>query len=85
MRTLRLGASKEEKVAAVIGRALSDFTIDLEAVGFHLAHSQPHVIYSRAVEVLDSAQFNHEATEYNTKYQYYQMRLFEEPAVKLED
>ena len=37
MRGLKLGTSKEEKVAVTIGRLLSDFSLDLEAVGKYLA------------------------------------------------
>lgn len=81
MRTIRLSASKEEKVAAVIGKAISDFSLDLEAVGFHLAHSQPHVVYSRAIEVLESAEYNKDAVEYNTRLKYYPNK----PAVDLEN
>ena len=37
MRTIRLRISKEEKVADKITTLLSDFTLDLEAIGFYLA------------------------------------------------
>ena len=60
-RSIRLSASKEEKVAVTIGKLLADFTLDLEAVGKYLATSQPYVIYARALEVL-------EATEYICSY-----------------
>ena len=76
-RAIRLPASKEEKVAVRIGTLLSDFSLDLERVGKHLALSNPHVIYSRAVEVLESAEYNKETAEYDEKLQYYQQgRLF---------
>ena len=76
-RAIRLPMSKEEKVAVRIGTLLSDFSLDLERVGKHLALSNPHVIYSRAVEVLESAEYNKETAEYDEKLQYYQQgRLF---------
>lgn len=76
-RAIRLPASKEEKVAVRIGTLLSDFSLDLERVGKHLALSNPHVIYSRAMEVLESAEYNKETAEYDERLQYYQQgRLF---------
>ena len=76
-RAIRLPMSKEEKVAVRIGTLLSDFSLDLERVGKHLALSNPHVIYSRAMEVLESAEYNKETAEYDEKLQYYQQgRLF---------
>ena len=63
-RAHRLPTSNEEKVAKRIGTILSDFSLDLEAVGKYLALSNPYVVYSRAVEVLESAQYNKEVAEY---------------------
>ena len=63
-RTIKLPTSNEEKVAKRIGTILSDFSLDLEAVGKYLALSNPYVVYSRAVEVLESAQYNKEVAEY---------------------
>ena len=69
--------SNEEKVAKRIGTLLSDFSLDLERVGKHLAISNPHTIYMRAVEVLESAQYNKEVMEYNELHsEYRQERLF---------
>lgn len=76
-RAIRLPVSKEEKVAMKIGTLLSDFSLDLERVGKHLAISNPHVIYSRAVEVLESAEYNKEVAEYNEHTKYYERSLFE--------
>lgn len=76
-RAIRLPVSKEEKVAIRIGTLLSDFSLDLERVGKHLALSNPHVVYSRAIEVLESAEYNKETAEYDERLQYYQQgRLF---------
>jgi len=75
-RAIKLPASKEEKVAMRIGTLLSDFSLDLERVGKHLALSNPHVIYSRAVEVLESAEYNKEVAEYREQGKYYGDRLF---------
>lgn len=75
-RALRLPTSKEEKVALRIGTILSDFSLDLEAVGKYLATSNPYVAYSRAVEVLEAAQYNKEVAEYREMGKYYGDGLF---------
>lgn len=71
MRGLRLGISREEKVALSIGRLLSDFSLDLEAVGKYLATSQPYVIYARALEVLEATEYNKTMSEYREIGKYY--------------
>ena len=75
-RAIKLPASNEEKVAKRIGTILSDFSLDLEAVGKYLALSNPYVTYSRAMEVLESAQFNKEISEYREMGKYYDEKLF---------
>ena len=65
MRIRVLRASKEEKVAVAIGRLLSDFHLDLEKVGFYVAKSLPHTIDRRAMEVLQSAEFQENEVEQN--------------------
>jgi hypothetical protein len=75
-RSIRLGMSKEEKIALSIGRLLSDFTLDLEAIGKYLAVSNPHLIYARALEVLESAEYNKTVAEYREIGKYYSDRLF---------
>lgn len=77
MRRLKLQASKEEKVAVSIGKLLSDFSLDLEAVGKYLATANPYVIYARTVEVLESTQYNKDVAEYRQIGQYYGKSLFE--------
>ncbi len=62
-RSIRLSVSKEEKVAGRITTLLSDFTLDLEAIGFYLAKGSPHIIYSRANEVLEAMQYNKEVEQ----------------------
>jgi len=76
-RGLRLRASKEEKVALTIGRLLSDFTLDLEAIGKYLATANPYVIYARAVEVLEATEYNKEMAEYREIGRYYGNDLFQ--------
>jgi len=39
--------TKEEKVAKLIADKLSDLTLDLEMVGFYLAHNVSGVLYNR--------------------------------------
>ena len=68
---LRLGPSKEEKIAMTIGKLLSDFSLDLEAVGRHLAISNPYVIYARALEVLEATEYNKTVAEYREQGKYY--------------
>jgi len=71
MRGLRIGISKEEKVATTIGRLLSDFSLDLEAVGKYLATAQPYVVYARALEVLEATEYNRTVAEYREIGKYY--------------
>ena len=73
---LRLPASKEEKVAIAIGKLVSDYALDLEAVGKYLAIAQPYVVYRRAVEVLEATQYNKETAEYREMGKYYGDGLF---------
>mgnify|MGYP003336138589 CR=1 FL=1 len=75
MRGLRLGISKEEKVAVAIGRLLSDYSLDLEAVGKYLATTQPHVVYARAIEVLEATEYNKTVAEYRQIGKYYANEL----------
>lgn len=75
-RAHKLPMSKEEKVAMRIGTILSDFSLDLEAVGKHIAISNPYVVYRRAVEVLESAEYNKEVAEYRETGKYYGDSLF---------
>jgi hypothetical protein len=62
-RAIRLAVSKEEKVANKMVTLLSDFTLDLEAIGFYLAKGSPHIIYTRANEVLEAMQYNKEVDQ----------------------
>ena len=71
MRGLRIGISKEERVATSIGRLLSDFSLDLEAVGKYLATAQPYVVYARVLEVLDATEYNKTVQEYREIGKYY--------------
>ena len=71
MRGLRIGISKEERVSTSIGRLLSDFSLDLEAVGKYLATAQPYVVYARVLEVLDATEYNKTVNEYREIGKYY--------------
>jgi hypothetical protein len=68
--------SKEEKVAIAIGKLLSDYALDLEAVGKYIATAQPYLIYARAVELLEATQYNKEVAEYREMGRYYGDGLF---------
>ena len=76
MRRLKIGMSNEEKVAKRIGALLSDYSLDLEAVGKYLALSNPYLVYARAVEVLEATEYNKEVVEYKEMGRYYDDRLF---------
>jgi hypothetical protein len=67
MYSIRRGhqTTKEEKAAQKISVLLSDFTLDLEKVGYYLARATPYLIYRRSLEVLESAQFQSETVEMN--------------------
>ena len=74
---IKLPPSKEEKVAVSIGKLLSDFSLDLEAVAKYLAVAQPYVVYARAVEVLEATEYNKTVAEYREQGRYYGDRLFD--------
>ncbi len=74
-RVTRLKASREEKVAQTIGRLLSDFSLDLEAIGKYLATTQPYVVYARALEVLEATEYNKQVAEYREIGKYYSDKL----------
>ena len=63
--------TKEEKVALSIGKLLSDFTLDLEAVGKYLATANAHIIYARALTVLEATEYNKTIAEYREIGKYY--------------
>ena len=67
--------TKEEKVAQKISTLMSDFSLDLEAVGKYLATTQPYVVYARALEVLEATQYNKDVAEYREIGKYYGNRL----------
>jgi len=71
MRGQKLGISREEKVAVSIGKLLSDFSLDLEAVGKYMAVSNPYVVYTRVLEVLEATEYNKTVSEYREIGKYY--------------
>jgi hypothetical protein len=75
MRGHRLRISKEEKVAVSIGKLLSDFSLDLEAVGKYMAVSNPYVVYTRVLEILEATEYNKEVAEYREIGKYYANEL----------
>ena len=68
--------TKEEKVAQRISTIVSDYSLDLEAVGYYLATSVPFLTYSRALEILEAARYNNEVAEYNNQRKHYDNGLF---------
>lgn len=71
------GKSKEEKIAVQIGKYLSDYTLDIEAVGKYLATANSYVVYARVVELLEATEYNKEVSEYREIGKYYANNLFE--------
>ena len=67
--------TKEEKVAHKISNLMSDYSLDLEAVGYYLATAVPYLTYSRAIELLEAARYNKEVAEYYRQGGYYDNRL----------
>jgi hypothetical protein len=57
--------TNEEKIAKKIANLMTDFTLDLEKVGYHLARSTPHLLFCRSIEVLEAAQFQLDTVEQN--------------------
>jgi hypothetical protein len=67
--------SKEEKVAEKIGVLLSDFHLDLEKVGVYMSRALPYLVFRRALEVLESAEFQLDLVE-QKRIEYNHDRLF---------
>jgi hypothetical protein len=54
-RYIRHTESNEEKVATKMGSLLSDFTLDLESIGYYLSRILP--IFERVMITMDAADF----------------------------
>lgn len=67
--------TNEEKVAEKIGVLLSDFHLDLEKVGVYMSRALPYLVYRRALEVLESAEFQLDIVE-QKRVEYNHDRLF---------
>ena len=67
--------TKEEKVAEKIGVLLSDFHLDLEKVGVYMSRALPYLVFRRALEVLESAEFQLDIVE-QKRIEYNHDRLF---------
>lgn len=75
-RGLKIAPSKEEKVAIAIGKLVSDYGLDLEAVGKYLATAQPYLVYRRVLEILEATEYNKEVAEYREMSKTYEHGLF---------
>lgn len=67
--------TNEEKVAEKIGVLLSDFHLDLEKVGVYMSRNLPYLVFRRALEVLESAEFQLDIVE-QKRVEYNHDRLF---------
>jgi hypothetical protein len=70
------GLSKEEKIAVTIGKLISDYSLDLEAIGKYLAISNNYVVYTRILEILEATEYNKQVAEYREIGKYYANELF---------
>ncbi len=59
-----LRTSPEEQVAIKMSKLLSDFSLDLESIGFYLSRSMPYTIYRRFTEVAESALYREKELEH---------------------
>jgi hypothetical protein len=57
--------TNEEKTAVKIANLMTDFTLDIEKVGYHLARSTPYLLFRRAMEVLEAAEYQVDTVEQN--------------------
>ena len=67
--------TNEERVAKKIANLMTDFTLDIEKVGYHLARSTSYLLFRRALEVLQAAEFQLDKVEQN-RIQYNNDRNF---------
>lgn len=67
--------TNEERVAEKIGVLLSDFHLDLEKVGLYMSRNLPYMVFRRALEVLESAEFQLDVVE-QKRLEYNHDRLF---------
>ena len=70
------GLSKEEKIAVTIGKLISDYSLDLEAIGKYLATANNYVVYTRILEILEATEYNKQVAEYREIGKYYSNELF---------
>jgi phage regulator Rha-like protein len=61
--------TNEEKIAQNIGKAVSDLTLDIEAVGKYLAQNVPSISYNRLIVIAEAAEAEKESIYVrNTSY-----------------
>jgi hypothetical protein len=65
-RSKNLGVTPEEQVAIKMSKLLSDFHLDLEAVGFYVSRSMPYTVYRRFLVVSESAQYREKEVEHKS-------------------
>ena len=63
LRTYKSTATKEEKIAIKLSTLMTDFTVDIEKVGYYLYHATPYLLFRRSIEVLDSARLAEDLRE----------------------
>ena len=66
MRRIKTAVTPEEQVAIKMSKLLSDFHLDLEAVGFYLSRSLPYTVYRRFIEVAEAAQYREKEVEHKS-------------------
>lgn len=63
-------------MAERISTILSDFSLDLERIGYYIARNTPYVIFCRSIEVLEAAQFQKPVIDEIRMEGYYDDKLF---------
>ncbi len=63
--------TNEEKVAKKMAMLLSDLTLDLDKVGYHIVHSNSYLWSVRAIEVLEAAVYNREVAKLDKYGEYH--------------
>lgn len=60
------GITKEEKIAGVISKLMSDLYIDLDMVGYYLYRAMPPLMYNRFQETAHAAEHEKQMNENET-------------------
>jgi hypothetical protein len=68
-------STTEEKVAKKLTQDIQDLNLNLEMVGFYIAHAMPYLHFCRLVEVVEAAKYQREGAILSRKGDYYQHNI----------